>query len=138
MRSQLHKAGIEAELSYAPFTVLFQTLLPSGGFDAASFAWVNVTESSGYGGVYGCGGDQNWSGYCQRIVTDDLAQADRILDSEQQARVLNRADRLLATDVPILPLYQIPWVLAYKSTLRNVVPSPTNLFWNAEDWWLDR
>ena len=37
----------------------------------------------------------------------------------------------------MIPLYQIPFVLAFKSTLRNVVGAPFNLFWNAEDWWLD-
>ncbi len=38
----------------------------------------------------------------------------------------------------MIPLYQIPWVYAHNNTIRNVVPSPDNLFWNAEDWWLER
>jgi ABC-type transport system substrate-binding protein len=76
-------------------------------------------------------------GYCQRIVTADLDQADRIVDPVRRARVLNRVDRQLAKDVPVIPLYQIPWVLAYHGTIRNVVSSPDNLFWNAENWWLD-
>ena len=58
--------------------------------------------------------------YCQRLVTADLNQADRILDEEQRARVLNRVDRRLAKDVPVIPLYQPPAVIAYRATIRNV------------------
>ena len=39
--------------------------------------------------------------------------------------------------MPVIPLYQVPNVLAYRTTIRNVIRSPDNLFWNVEDWWLD-
>jgi peptide/nickel transport system substrate-binding protein len=133
MEPQLRRVGIEVVLSYGRgvFDQIFK-----GDFDVVSFAWINV-DGFRHKDVYGCGGDQNYSGYCQRLVTADLDQADRILDDAQRARVLNRADRRLAKDVPVIPLYQIPWVVAYRDTIRNIVPSPDNLFWNAEDWWLD-
>ena len=57
--------------------------------------------------------NNNVTGYCQRLVTADLNQADRILDEEQRARVLNRADRRLAKDVPVIPLYQPPAIVAF-------------------------
>ena len=41
-------------------------------------------------------------------MTRDLDQAGRILDEEEQARVLNRADAQMARDVPVIPLYQVP------------------------------
>ncbi len=134
MQPQLRRVGIEVELSYG--RGLFDQIF-AGDFDVVSFAWIGV-DGFGAKGVHGCGGSQNYTGYCQRLVTADLDQADRILDADQRARVLNRVDRQLAKDVPVIPLYQIPWVLAYPDTLRNVAPSPENLFWNAEDWWLDR
>jgi hypothetical protein len=34
----------------------------------------------------------NYTGYCQRLVTAHLNQADRTLDERARARVLNRAD----------------------------------------------
>ena len=99
----------------------------------AEFAWF---PSYGIGtDVYGCGGAANYTAYCQRLVTADLNQADRILDDEQRARVLNRADRRLAKDVPVIPLYQPPAVTAYRATIRNVGRSAFDLV-NAEDWWL--
>jgi peptide/nickel transport system substrate-binding protein len=134
MQSQLRGVGIEVVLSYV--TGLFDQI-STGDFDVVSFAWINVDGFS-YKRIYGCGGVQNVTGYCQRLVTAELDQADRILDDAQRARALNRADRQLAKDVPVIPLYQIPWVYTYKDTVRNVVPSAGNLFWNAEDWWLER
>ena len=59
----------------------------------AAFAWLGGPITTG---VYGCGAEQNVTGYCQRLVTADLNQADRILDEEQRARALNRVDRRLA------------------------------------------
>ena len=134
MQAQLHRAGIEVVLSYSR-GVLDQIF--AGDFDVVSFAWILV-DGFGQKVIYGCGGSANYTGYCQRLVSSDLDQADRIFDAAQRGRVLDRADRQLAKDVPVIPLYQIPWVYAYKDTIRNVVPSPDNLFWNAEDWWLDR
>jgi ABC-type transport system substrate-binding protein len=134
MREHLRRAGIEVVLSYAVFSALIG-IVESGEFDAASYAWVRDT---GYYQklTYGCGGPNNESGYCQRLVTADLDQAERILDDAHRARVLNRVDRQLARDIPLIPLYQIPWVYAFRDSLRNVVPSADNLFWNAENWWL--
>jgi peptide/nickel transport system substrate-binding protein len=135
MQLQLRRVGIEVVPSYD--RGLFEQAARRE-FDVVAFAYIGVVDPSGLKEVFGCGGSQNWSGYCQRLVTADLDQSDRILDAAQRARVLNRADRRLAKDVPVIPLYQIPWVLAYKNTIRNIAPSPQNLFWNAEDWWLDR
>jgi ABC-type transport system substrate-binding protein len=75
------------------------------------------------------------TGYCQRLVTADLNQADHILDEEQRARVLNRVDRRLAKDIPVIPLYQPPAVVAYRAAIRNVGRSAIDLA-NAEDWGL--
>ena len=50
--------------------------------------------------AFGCGGVQNYTGYCQRLVTSDLDQADRILDAGKRALVLQRVDRRLAVTFP--------------------------------------
>ena len=37
----------------------------------------------------------------------------------------------------MIPLFQNPQVVAYRTTIRNVVSrAQRDLFWNAEDWWL--
>ncbi len=59
-----------------------------------------------------------------------------MLDEGAQARVLNRADRGLASDVPTIPLYQPIVTAAYDTSVRNFVFLPWNPLWNAENWWL--
>ena len=80
--------------------------------------------------------DPNFTGYCQRLVTAHFNQADRILDERQRARVFNRADRGLASDVPTIPLFQFVFTAAYDTSVQNFVFLPWNPFWNAENWWL--
>ena len=52
-----------------------------------------VVDGFGQKEIYGAEDASNHTGYCQRLVTADLDQADRILDDAQRARVLNRVDR---------------------------------------------
>ena len=96
---------------------------------------VNPVVECGIGaGVYGCAESNDVTGYCQRLVTADLKQADQILNEEQRAHVLNRADRRLALDVPVIPLYQPPAILAFRATIRNIRAFDLE---KGENWWLD-
>jgi peptide/nickel transport system substrate-binding protein len=132
IQRHLRQVGVEVQLSFASLSIVVAQL-GRGGLDMADFAWFN---SSGIGpGIYGCRESDNVTGYCQRLVTADLNQADRILDADQRARVLNRADRRLALDVPVIPLYQPPAIVAFRATIRNFGASSLDLV-NAENWWL--
>jgi peptide/nickel transport system substrate-binding protein len=139
VQAQLREIGIELVLEFYASGPLFAQIIPSGNWDLAHFAWFQpVPYPSGMHGVYGCGASDNVGGYCQRLVTRDLDQATRILDAGDQARALNRADAQIAKDVPVIPLFQVPFPAAAKAHVRNVVLSPFNPLWNAENWWLDR
>ena len=136
---QLRAVGIELVREFWPGNVIFGQVLPAGRFEVAIMGWGNSGPSYLGKEVYGSGGEFNWTGYNQRLVTADLDQAQRILNGEQQARVVNRADRQLARDVPVIPLYQwVAWA-AHGSDLRGFVvfPSVVDALSNAEDWWLD-
>jgi peptide/nickel transport system substrate-binding protein len=137
VQRQLRDIGVDVEPEYVPGRTLFAPggVLESGEFDVALFAWVFSVDPSDLDTVFGCGGSQNFSGYCQRLVTADLDQADRILDARQRARVLNRAGRQIARDVPMIPLYSFVINGGHSSRLRNYVFSPDPL-WRAQEWWL--
>jgi peptide/nickel transport system substrate-binding protein len=96
VQGQLRQVGIEVVLGFAAPAALFTQILPNGDFDLASFAWFVPPDASGRKGLFGCGGAQNFSGYCQRLLTKDLDQADRIFDAGRREAILNRADRQLA------------------------------------------
>jgi peptide/nickel transport system substrate-binding protein len=138
VQGQLRAAGVEVVPTYAPTNAIFGQILESGGFDVALFSWISGPDASAKP-IFGCGGEQNYTGYCQRLVTAGLDQAERILDADQQARVLNKADAQMARDVPVIPLYQQTQSVALRSTVRNFGLSlNTQLvpLWNAENWWL--
>jgi len=133
--------GVEVVPTFATNVSFFGQILPSGDFDVALFAWIANPDPTFAKFTFGCGGPLNHTGYCQRLVTSDLDQAERILDADQQARVLNRADAQMAKDVPVIPLYQQTQSVALRSTVRNFglsLNTTLTPLWNAENWWLER
>jgi len=133
--------GVEVVPTFATNISFFGQILPSGDFDVALFAWIAAPDPTFAKLLFGCGGFNNHTGYCQRLVTSDLDQAERILDADQQARVLNRADAQMAKDVPVIPLYQQTQSVALRSTVRNFglsLNTTLTPLWNAENWWLER
>jgi peptide/nickel transport system substrate-binding protein len=140
VQPQLRQVGIELIPEFTPGVPFFAQVLPSGRFQVAIFSWASPGPSPFGKPVYGCGGELNFTGYCQRIVTADLDQAERILDDAQQARVMNRVDAQMARDVPVIPLYQIPVWAASSRALRGFSPSPSvlGLLGDVENWWLER
>ena len=135
IQAQLRAAGVEVVPVFAPPASFFGQILPQGLFDVALFSWVGSPVAS-WAYYYGCDAPLNFTGYCQRLVTADFNQADRILDERRHARVFNRADRGLVRDVPTIPLFQFIFTAAYDTSVRNFVFLPWNPFWNAENWWL--
>jgi peptide/nickel transport system substrate-binding protein len=138
--AQLRQVGIEVRPAYVSGAAFFGPggVVRSGDFDVVLFAWTYSPDSTGLEEIFGCGGSDNTMGYCQRLVTAELDQASRILDDRQRDRVLNRADRMLARDVPVLPLYHRVDTSAYSNDVRNYEPYSIFPLWNAENWWLDR
>ena len=118
VQEQLRRVGVEV------VPVFGQSALTSG-VDVQLFSWFESPDPTGFKDIFGCGGSQNFTGYCQRLVTSDLDEADRILDADQRARVLNRADRRIARDVPVIPLYQVPLVYAYWADLPESTRRPS-------------
>ncbi len=139
VRDQLREVGVEVVLEFAPPGVVVNQIVPGGDFDLVQFAWFNPgADPSDAHGLFACGVEQNYGGYCQRLVTRELDQAKRILDAREQALVLNRADAQLARDVPIIPLVQTPFPAAVSANVRDFSLSPFNPLATAEDWWLAR
>jgi peptide/nickel transport system substrate-binding protein len=135
MQRQLGQVGVDVQLNFVLPPVLFFQVAPSGNFDGALYAYFTVGDVLG-APIHGCGGAVNITGYCQRLVTADLNQSELIVDAAQRARVLNRADARIASDVPLIPLFQVPNVVAFRRAIRNVGSGAGHELWNAENWWL--
>jgi peptide/nickel transport system substrate-binding protein len=136
IQPQLRKIGIDLLNVFGPRELVLNTVLPSGDWDLALFSW-------GYGGdpaalvdVWGCKGGHNLIGYCNPKVTALFRRAATELRTSNRPPLLNRADALMARDLPSLPLFVKPGYVIYNSRIRNVVWSPIDVLWNAQDWWI--
>jgi peptide/nickel transport system substrate-binding protein len=69
-------------------------------------------------------------------LTEMLYASDRIVAREPRRELLFKAQEILASEVPLIPLYNRTIVSAYPPSLRGVRPNPTNagLFWNVHEW----
>jgi peptide/nickel transport system substrate-binding protein len=138
VQAQLRKVGIEVFPTYVAPQAFFETVLPHGQFDVALFGWVFDPNPAWVTPVFSCGGVQNYTGYCSRPVTRELARAARTLDATAQARILNAADRSIASDVPVLPLFQINPPTVVRRSVKGFAVLPYNPLADAENWWVER
>jgi peptide/nickel transport system substrate-binding protein len=144
VQAQLRRAGVAVVPVYAPSAAFLgkdkHSILGRGAFDVALFAWVGGAGEISDIDIIGCDRPGNFTGYCSTRVTRDLIESDRLLAAQRRADLLNRVDEQLTSDVPVLPLFQMPYPLALRTTVRGVArnPSPQWLYWNVEDWWLER
>jgi peptide/nickel transport system substrate-binding protein len=143
VQSQLRRIGVEVLPVFIPSAALLRCqtgdcVLVRGDFDVALFAWVASSQllSAAYSLVCQFGG--NFSGYCDRLITRDLNQIWGILDLTRRVQRLNGIDARLARAVPWIPLFQVPYVVALRTSVEGVVISAGDLTWNAENWWLER
>ncbi len=77
---------------------------------------------------------QNFLNYSNPTVDSLLEQALAATDQEKRRQAYFEAQRILAEELPQIPLFHPKTVYAFKPQLQGIKPAPTNLFWNAEEW----
>ena len=141
MVAQARAAGIELVPDNSPAGFLFGARLPAGQYELIMFTWVRGPGTPTVQDLYGCDGQSNFMGYCSPAVTDLGARADVELDSVVRAQLINDANRILAADVPSVPLFLRPAFLVHRTTLRGPEVNPGSLVigtWNVEEWRVQR
>ena len=135
LQAQAKSAGIEFRPDSQPSRLFFPRIAEKK-FDLALYAWVGTGDPAGWIDIYGCGGESNWKNYCNRKVTSLLRKSDASLVPKTRASLVNQADAIMATDVPVIPLYQKPTYFVFKTKLRGLVDNPTlqGPTWNTEFW----
>lgn len=145
MQANLAEVGIELTIDNdegATFFERMDTPENCGGvcdFDIGLFAWVGSPDPVGAANIWGCDKPQNWTAYCNEEVTELMDTANVTIDPDERTALFNEADALMATDVPILPLYQQPQFAAWDTSISGPAINPTNqtIFWNAGAWTVD-
>jgi len=137
IKQQLKSIGVEITDAALPANVAFgPTGIPSGNYDLANFGWTTSTDPSAFAPIWGCAGESNYLNYCNRAATKLMDLASHELGTAKRAQYFQQADKLMANDVPTVPLYGRPNPLIYKTGITGMKnnPSIVGFAWNAEDW----
>ena len=69
-------------------------------------------------------------------LTKLLYESDRTVDRDARKRLLDRAQAIVADQVPELPLYNVTKLDAVPASLQHFKGNPTNtgIFWNVHEW----
>lgn len=137
-QASLAEIGVQLNSALGEAAVVFSDdVLVAGNWDLFSFAWVGAPDPRDNVELFKCAGDQNYTGHCDEEVSDLLEETNRATDPAERASIMNQAGRLLAEEMPIVPLYQLPVVLAFNT---NVLTGPQvnttqwGQVWNVADW----
>jgi peptide/nickel transport system substrate-binding protein len=133
---QLKSIGIQLDANIKPSTTVFGTDLPNHDYDLAEYAWVGSPDPSGFDAIWGCGGDSNYTSYCNRKVTNLFDAGDQELDPTKRQADYEQADLLMSNDIPAVPLYSQPSIMVWKKGISGMTNNPTNVgfSWNMESW----
>jgi peptide/nickel transport system substrate-binding protein len=113
--------------------------LSSGDYDIMTFAWVaSPFPFSNAHQNWTTGSGSNFGQYSNPQVDELLNQAAATTDIEQARAQLNEANRMMAEDSYVLPLYQKPTFIAVQDNIANVrnnssLDGPT---YNTAEWGL--
>jgi ABC-type transport system substrate-binding protein len=135
-QDQAAKAGIELKNAFVPAGTLFGSKLPDHDFDLAMFTYLVTVDPHYVVSTFSCGNASNYTEYCNRKVTTWLGQSDRELNDAKRLALIMKVGKVLANDVPMIPLYQRPTYLVYKTSIHGLVDNATSQgpSFNAENW----
>lgn len=106
-----------------------------GDYDVALFGWANDPFISSHQSIYTTGGGQNWQGYSNPQVDALMNQAVSNLDANGFRQQWQEIDRLIAGDIPSIPLFVQPNMLGYTDRIDNAYYQPNyGPLYNANEW----
>lgn len=135
-QDQAAKAGIELRNGFIPAGTLFGSKLPAHDFDLAMFTYLVTVDPHYVVSIFSCGNAGNYTEYCNRTATKLLGQSDRELNDKKRLALITRVGKMLANDVPMIPLFQRPTYLVYKTSVKGMVDNASSQgpSFNAENW----
>lgn len=137
IKDQLSKIGMNITIDTCPAACLFSERLPAGkfqitlkGFSGSPFPVADARAR------FGTGGGDNYSKYSNARFDKLAKQAAETLQVSEQVRLANEMDEVLWEDLPMLPLFQRPELVAYRTSVIGIVPNGNRdgVLWNAAGW----
>jgi ABC-type transport system substrate-binding protein len=135
--TELRSIGIQIVERPLPGNVVFgPDGFGGGNFDIVQFRDITSGDPGDWYETYRCFGAGNYTGYCSHTVDALLNAANGELDPAKRARLFQKADAIMATQMPVIPMYQLPVPLVHQSDLLGMLQNPgvAGPVWNIEHW----
>ncbi len=136
---ELSNIGIVVNPVNYPLNTLESSVLKDGKFDMAivsEYGSPNATLHVARYQFAGSGSSANYMGYVSKKADSLIESASTELDPASSAKVYNQLDQLLWKDLPSIPLYSVPSVMAFNTGYNFVgnSTSSSTIFWNSSTW----
>jgi peptide/nickel transport system substrate-binding protein len=148
LKEQFKNIGVELQIKNYHPTVLFASyddggVLKRGDFDLALYAFLAPPDPSTKEGSYSSKfippAGQNNSRFRHARMTELLSRGSGAVEFEERKRIYDEVARILALEVPVIPLLWVTQLDAMPVKLQRYMPNPTQSgdSWNANEWWLE-
>ncbi len=144
VQEQLRRQGIRTDIRLIPTEVLYSHTAPHGQFHLGE--WSELTGVEPLPNlIFGCNeiprkpswAGKNRMGWCHEDAERVMTQADTAVDPVERAKLVHEANAIIAEQVPLLPLFQSPDVVAWRSHVQGLKLNPSaNHTWNMDEWWV--
>jgi len=149
LNKQLGEIGVTLEIKNYHPSVLFAGfddggILSGGKYEMALYAFMAPpdpsTKETSYSADFVPPAGQNYSYFEDAALTDLLSMGSSAISFERRKILYSEILKILAREVPVIPLLWITQVDAMPESLRNYRPNPTQSgdSWNANMWWLEK
>lgn len=138
IQNDLKLRGIDLEIKSISNAQLFLPsaqggTLASGNYDMAYVPWTMGSDPDD-SALLSCQGASNYMRYCSPVVDALEEQALASGDQVQRKQLYSRIAHQVASDVPIIYLFDAQYIYAYRSALHGYYPNAFLPTWNARQW----
>lgn len=138
IQAQLRERGIALEVKSVSNAQLFLPssrggTLASGQFDMAYVPFTMGSDPDD-SSVLACSAPSNYMRYCNAEVDALEAAALKSTSMTQRKIIYARIERIVASDLPILYLFNADYIYAYRKQLQGFAPNAFLPTWNAAAW----
>lgn len=134
--AQLKAIGIEAQADNKD-GVAYREARYKGNYDMIYGRWITSADPV-YSVFYGTNGPNNGQGYSNPTLDQAFAKFENSLDPKVRKQAASEFQKIIAEDVPTIPLITNVALIAKTKALKNFVPNPTNMtnFVNTSAWYM--
>jgi len=138
IQAELKLRGIAMAIRSVPNAQLFLPksqggTLATGEYDLAYVPWpMGADPDDSF--MFACDGASNYMRYCNRTVDALEKRAVTVTSQEERKAIYAKIERIVASDVPVVYLFNPSYIYAYRDGLGGFWPNAFSPTWNAVDW----